>query len=273
MPKVNSPTIHPTSIVDPSAEIAADAIVGPYCVVGLDVRIGSGTHLHNHVSVQSNTTIGEDNQLYPFSVVGGDPQDKKFQGEATICEIGDRNQIREHVTIHRGTVSGGGKTTIGNDNLLMVGSHVAHDCILGSDIVIANQVMLAGHITVEDCATIGGGAGVNQFSRIGRCSYIGGLTRVTRDVPPYMIFEGTPAEARAVNIVAMSRRGYSEEVIDAMKEAYRRLFKENGGALVQRMEEVLKDLGEHIPVQQLCEAMTASAAGRYGRSNEKLMNS
>ncbi|MDP7005723.1 MAG: acyl-ACP--UDP-N-acetylglucosamine O-acyltransferase [Phycisphaerales bacterium] len=262
--------IHPTVIIDPTSSVASDAIIGPSCVIGPHVTIGSGTNLLNHVTVQSDTKIGEDNRIYPFSVIGGDPQDKKYDGEITTLEIGDRNQIREHVTIHRGTKKGGGKTVIGNDNLLMVSSHVAHDCLLGNDIVIANQVMLAGHITVEDCATIGGGAGINQFSRIGRCSYVGGLARITRDVPPYMIVEGTPAEVRAVNIVAMSRRGYPDFQIEAMKDAFRKLFKDNGGALTQKLEQLLIQYSDHDPIQKLCDALESSAAGRHGRSNEKI---
>ncbi len=262
--------IHPTAIIDSTATIAQDAIIGPSCIIGPNVVIGSGTELLNHVTVQCNTTIGKDNRIYPFSVIGGDPQDKKYAKEVTTLVIGNRNEIREHVTIHRGTENGGGITVVGDGNLLMVASHVAHDCVLGSDLVIANQVMLAGHITVEDYATIGGGAGINQFSRIGRCSYVGGLAGITRDVPPYMIVEGTPAEVRAVNIVAMSRRGYPEDQIGAMKEAHKRLFRDNGGSLAQKMELLLEEFGEHLPVQHLCNAITASAQGRHGRSNEKL---
>ena len=262
--------IHPSAIIDASSNIAQSAIIGPSCVVGPRVTIGDGTQLLNHVTVQRDTVIGEDNRLYPYCVLGGDPQDKKYDGENTILEVGDRNQIREHVTIHRGTNNGGGKTIVGNDNLLMVASHVAHDCVLGNDVVIANQVMLAGHITVEDCATIGGGAGINQFSRIGRCSYVGGLARITRDVPPYMIVEGTPAEVRAVNIVAMTRRGYPDIQIEAMKDAFRRLFKDNGGALAQKVEQLLSEYSDHVPIQQLCDALESSAAGRHGRSNEKM---
>lgn len=270
MSSVDTPTIHSTSVIDSTAEIADGAIIGPYCVIGSNVKIGSGTHLLNNVTIQRDTVIGNDNQLYPYSVIGGDPQDKKFNGESTRLTIGDRNNIREHVTIHRGTEQGGSETTIGNDNLLMVGSHVAHDCKLADDIVVANQVMLAGHITVEDCATIGGGAGINQFARIGRCSYVGGLARITRDVPPFMIVEGSPAEVRAVNVVAMSRRNYPEAEIEAMKEAFRRLFKENGGSRSKQMEEVLSEFGQYDSIQQLCSAMTASIEGRHGRSNEKL---
>jgi len=264
-------TIHPTAYVDESVFIAEGAIIGPSCYIGPNVAIGTGTELLNHVTIQSNTTIGEKNRIFPFSVIGGDPQDKKYGNEVTTLTIGDRNEIREHVTIHRGTENGGGVTFVGNDNLLMVGSHVAHDCMLGNDLVIANQVMLAGHITIEDCATIGGGAGINQFSRIGRCSYIGGLARITKDVPPYMIVEGTPAEVRAVNIVAMSRRGYPEDQIEAMKEAHKRLFRDNGGSLFEKMEQLLQEFPGHLPVQQLCDAMSASAAGRHGRSNEKVV--
>jgi UDP-N-acetylglucosamine acyltransferase len=272
MSNTETSTIHMTAMIDPTAEIAESAIIGPYCVIGANVKIGSGTHLLNHVTVQCDTIIGNDNNIYPYSVIGGDPQDKKYKGESTQLIVGDRNQVREHVTIHRGTEQGGGETVVGNDNLIMVGSHIAHDCTLADNIVIANQVMLAGHITVEDCATIGGGAGINQFSRIGRCAYVGGLARITRDVPPFMIVEGSPAEARAVNVIAMARRDYSEAEIDAMKEAFRKLFKENGGSQAKQMEEVLTDLGQHVPIQQLCKAMTASSEGKHGRSNEKLTN-
>lgn len=270
MPNIDASTIHETAVIDSSAEIAEGAIIGPYCVIGPNVSIGPGTHLFNNVTVQCDTIIGNDNQIYPYSVIGGDPQDKKYNGESTRLIVGDRNKIREHVTIHRGTEQGGGETVIGNGNLLMVGSHVAHDCILADDIVIANQVMLAGHITIDNCATIGGGTGINQFVRIGCCAYVGGLARITRDVPPFMIFEGSPAEVRAVNVVGMTRRGYQDVEIDAMKEAFRRLFKENGGSLSKQMEEVMSDLGQHDSIQQLCNAMTASSAGRHGRSNEKI---
>jgi UDP-N-acetylglucosamine acyltransferase len=270
MSNIETPTIHTTAVIDATAVIADNATIGPYCVIGANVKIDSGSHLLNHVTVQSDTIIGCDNIIYPYSVIGGDPQDKKYNGESTQLIIGDRNQIREHVTIHRGTEQGGGETVVGNDNLVMVGSHIAHDCNLANDIVIANQVMLAGHITVEDCATIGGGAGINQFSRIGRCSYVGGLARITRDVPPFMIVEGSPAEVRAVNVIAMSRREYSDVEIDAMKEAFKRLFKENGGTQAKQREEVLADLGQHDSIQQLCKSLIASSEGRHGRSNEKL---
>jgi UDP-N-acetylglucosamine acyltransferase len=261
--------IHVSAVIDPSAVIDTTAVIGPGCVIGPNVSIGAQTVLMNHVTVQCNTTIGNGNTFFPFAVIGGDPQDKKFVGESTTLEIGNNNEIREHVTIHRGTGGGGGRTVIGDSNLLMVGCHVAHDCILANSIILANQVMLAGHVEIDDAAAIGGGTGVNQFAAIGRCSYVGGLARITKDVPPFMIVEGMPAEVRAVNVVAMSRRGYLEQHIEATKEAFRRLFRENGGSIVQRIEDVLQDLGEYDAVQQLCKAMTASNNGKHGRSNEK----
>ncbi len=265
-----TPNIHPTAIIDASATIDASAVIGPYCVIGKDVVIGAGSCLLNHVTVQCNTTIGCENKIFPYAVIGADPQDKKYAGEETTLVVGDENEIREHVTIHRGTGQGGGTTEIGNRNLLMVGTHVAHDCMIGNDIVIANQVMLAGHIHVDDCATIGGGAGINQFSRIGRCAYVGGLARITKDVPPYMIVEGTPAEARAVNVVAMSRRGYSDSEIDAVKDGFKRIFKENGASFEERIQSLSESYADLECVQCLCEAMRSSATGKHGRSNEKV---
>ncbi|MEE2819736.1 MAG: acyl-ACP--UDP-N-acetylglucosamine O-acyltransferase [Planctomycetota bacterium] len=265
--------IHPTAIIDPSSSIDASAMVGPYCVIGKDVVIGEGTILLNHVTVQCNTSMGSGNKIFPYTVIGGDPQDKKYAGEETTLMIGDDNEIREHVTIHRGTGKGGGTTVVGNRNLLMVGTHVAHDCILGNDIVIANQVMLAGHIHVDDCATVGGGAGINQFSRVGRCAYVGGLARITKDVPPYMIVEGTPAEARAVNVVAMSRRGYSDAEIEAVKDGFKRIFKENGSSFDERIQSLSESYPEFECVQCLCDAMKLSSSGKHGRSNEKNVTS
>ena len=149
--------IHPTAIVDPLAKIAETVTIGPYCIIGPDVVVGDHTVLHNHVTIHSSTTIGESNVFYPFSVIGANPQDRKYHGEYSVCEIGNHNQIREHVTIHRGTGNGGGVTRIGNENLIMVSAHIAHDCHLGDRIAIANQVMLAGHVRVRDDANIGGG--------------------------------------------------------------------------------------------------------------------
>ncbi len=260
--------IHPTAIVDPSARIAESVQIGPCCVVGPDVSIGAGTVLHNHVTVQTLTTIGRDNEIYPFAVLGADPQDRKFRGEQADCIIGDRNRIREHVTIHRGTRNGGGVTTIGNSNLIMVAAHIAHDCQVADHTTIANQVMLAGHVRVEEGANIGGGAGIHHFVTVGTCSFVGGLARITRDVPPFMIVEGNPAEVRAVNSIALSRREYPPEHIEAVKDAFRRLFRDNDAAMGEKLTD-LRCRYQHISaVTALCDALAAAANGVYGRALE-----
>ena len=242
--------------------------VGPYCVIGPDVVIGEGTVLHNHVVIESLTRIGSENEVFPFSVIGADPQDKKYQGERATCEIGDRNKIREHVTIHRGTGNGGGVTRLGSGNLIMVAAHVAHDCQIGDEVIIANQVMMAGHVCVEDGANIGGGAGVHHFATVGRCSLVGGLTRITKDVPPFMIVEGSPAEVRAINSIAMSRWGYSAEHIEAVKDAYKRLYRDNGSPMAEKLSRLRDDYAEVPAVQVLCAALSATANGVHGRALE-----
>lgn len=262
------PTVHPTAIIDPSAQLAHDVVVGPYCVIGPSVTIGEGTVLRNHVTIQSMTAIGRDNVFYPFSVIGADPQDRKFQGEPTTLRIGDGNKIREHVTIHRGTGNGGGCTRIGHGNLIMVAVHIAHDCMLGDDICIANQVMLAGHVRIKDGANIGGGAGLHHFTTVGSCAFVGGLARITKDVPPFMIVEGNPAEVRAINSIAMTRRGYSPQHIDAVKDAYKRLFRDNGAPMADKLVELKREYRDVPAVQQLCDALAAAAEGVHGRSAE-----
>lgn len=260
--------IHPTAIVDPSARIAESVQIGPCCVVGPDVSIGAGTVLHNHVTVQTLTTIGRDNEIYPFAVLGADPQDRKFRGEQADCIIGDRNRIREHVTIHRGTRNGGGVTTIGSDNLIMVAAHIAHDCQVADHTTIANQVMLAGHVRVEEGANIGGGAGVHHFVTVGTCSFVGGLARITRDVPPFMIVEGNPAEVRAVNSIALTRREYPPEHIEAIKDAFRRLFRDNDAAMGEKLADLRCRYRNISAVTALCDALAATANGVYGRALE-----
>lgn len=260
--------IHPTAIVDPTAEFAESVRIGPYCVIGPLVRLAAGTALHNHVTIQSHTTLGEDNEIYPFAVLGADPQDRKYRGEEASCIIGDRNRIREHVTIHRGTRNGGGLTVIGSDNLIMVAAHIAHDCHLESHATIANQVMLAGHVRVEDGANIGGGVGVHHYVTVGTCSFVGGLARITKDVPPFMIVEGNPAEVRAVNSIALNRWAYDPAHIEAIKDAYRRLFRDNDLAMHDKLTELRRDYG-HVPaIGRLCDALAATANGVHGRARE-----
>ncbi|MCL4209180.1 MAG: acyl-ACP--UDP-N-acetylglucosamine O-acyltransferase [Phycisphaeraceae bacterium] len=260
--------IHPTAIIDPGARLAPSVAVGPYCVVGPGVEIADGTVLMNHVTVQRDTTIGRDNIIYPYSVIGADPQDKKYRGERALCAIGDNNQIREHVTIHRGTGNGGGITRVGDDNLIMVAAHVAHDCVIESHCVIANQVMLAGHVHIEEGANIGGGAGVHHFATVGACAFVGGLARITKDVPPFMIVEGNPAEVRAINAIAMSRRGYPPEHIEAVKEAFKRLYRTNGAAISEKLSGLVEEFPDVPAIRKLCDALAAAAEGVHGRALE-----
>lgn len=284
--------IHPTAIVDATAEIDENVEIGPYCVVGPHVEIGAGTRLHNHVTIVGPTTVGRDNEIYPFSVIGADPQDLKYRGEAAALIVGDRNVIREQVTIHRGTRNGGGVTRVGHDNLIMVAAHIAHDCAVGSNCVIANQVMVGGHAVIEDGVNIGGGAGIHHFTTVGTLSFVSGLCRVKKDVPPYMKVEGDPVMVRGVNTIALTRRQFAAEEIAALKDAYKRLFHRtrhangtnghggeshgSGGAghreeprsMAERIEEVLLEYRHHSTVVRLCESLRNSANGVHGRWRE-----
>jgi len=270
------PRVHPTSIIDPSARLAESVLVGPYCIVGPEVLIGEGCVLQSHVVVAARTRMGQGNRLHSFSVVGDDPQDLKFRGEPTTLDIGDHNTIREHVTIHRGTGNGGGVTRIGNHNLLMVGSHVAHDCLLGSHIILANECMLAGHVVIEDGAIVSGGVGIHHYATVGTCSFIGGLARISKDVPPYMVVEGNPAEVRKPNNVGMERRGYSEQDVEAIREAFKRLFRDGNGrdggngatTMSERMSILRQEYPSSAPIRKLCDSLDASARGIHGRSRE-----
>jgi UDP-N-acetylglucosamine acyltransferase len=262
------PTIHPTSIIDPSAQLAESVVIGPYCVIGPRVIIGEGTVLQNHVSIQCNATIGRDNAFYPFAVIAGDPQDRKYCGEETTLRMGDRNTIREHVTIHRGTGNGGGLTSIGSGNLFMGGVHIAHDCHLGDEVTIANYAMLAGHIRIEDGVNIGGGAGIHHFATVGTCAFVAAMARIPKDVPPYMIVEGSPAEVRAINSIAMIRRGFAPDHIDAVKDAFKRLYRDNGSAMADKLDDLRREYADVPAVHHLCDALAASADGVHGRALE-----
>lgn len=220
-----APGVHPTAVIHPKAEIHPEARIGPYCVVGPGVRIGARTSLAPHVVVYSDTVMGADNRVHSFAAIGHDPQDLKYRGEETRLEIGDRNIIREHATLHRGTGVGGGVTRVGSDNLLMVGAHVAHDCVIEDHVILANGVMLGGHVLVETGATIAGAAAVHHFATIGRLAFVGGLARVSKDVPPFIVVEGHPAEPRKVNSVALTRRGWAPADVESLRLAFKALFR------------------------------------------------
>jgi UDP-N-acetylglucosamine acyltransferase len=217
--------IHSTAIVYPGAQIAEDAEIGPYAVIGANVKIGRGTKVGPHAVIDGWTEIGENNTIFHMASVGAIPQDLKYKGEETYLRIGNGNTIREFATLHLGTVTGDGETTVGNNNLFMAYSHVAHDCHVGSNIVMANAATLAGHVTVQDYAILGGLVAVHQFVTIGESVMIGGGTLVGNDLPPYTIVtgEGRECSLRGLNLIGLKRRGFSDETISALKKAYKTL--------------------------------------------------
>ncbi len=218
-------TVHPSAIIDPAASIADDVEVGPFCVIGANVEIGAGTRIGPHVVIQGPTRIGRANQIHAFAAIGGDPQDKKFAGEATLLEIGDRNTIREFVTINRGTVQDGGITRIGNDNWIMAYVHIAHDCVVGSNVIFANAASLAGHVKIDDWVVLGGFTLVHQFCQIGAHAFTSMGSIINRDVPPYVTVAGSFAEPKGINSEGLKRRGYSNERIMHIRRAYKILYK------------------------------------------------
>jgi len=217
--------IHHTAQVHPSARIAEGVSIGAFCVIGADVEIGTGTSIGPHVVVDGPTRIGSDNRIHAFAALGGDPQDKKFHGERSELVIGNRNLIREFVTFNRGTADGGGATRIGDDNWLMAYVHIAHDCIVGNNVVFANAASLAGHVTVDDYVILGGFTLVHQFCQIGAHAFTSMGSVVNRDVPPYVTVAGTYAEPHGINSEGLRRRGYDSDRIRAIKRAYRTLYK------------------------------------------------
>ena len=241
--------IHATAIVDPSAKIAPDVHIGPYSIIGPDVEIGSMTWIGPHVVISGPTKIGLRNKIFQFSSIGEEPQDKKFQGEKTYLEIGDDNIFRECTTISRGTTQGGGLTKIGNNNLFMAYVHIAHDCIVGNDITFANNASLAGHVKVYDHANLGGLVGVHQFTEIGSHAFCAGGSIITKDVPPYVIVAGHPAEVYGLNVVGLKRRGFSEIAITSLKQAYKLLYRQ--GLTVEEAVLAMQPLLADSPEVQL----------------------
>lgn len=218
-------SIDPRAVVSPDAQIAADVEIGPFAVIGPHVSIGPRCWIGPHAVVNGPTVLGADNKVFQFASIGEASQDKKYKGEPTRLLVGDRNTFREYVSVHRGTVTGIGETRIGNDNLILAYSHIAHDCVLGSNIILSNVVNLAGHVELGDWVIMGGFAGAHQFSRIGAHAFIGNNTSVIQDIPPYVLATGHPAEPRSVNLEGLKRRGFSEEQIRAIRNAYRVLYR------------------------------------------------
>jgi UDP-N-acetylglucosamine acyltransferase len=217
--------IHKTAIIDSKAKISTTAKIGPYTVIGPNVEIGDDAIIKSHVHITGYTTIGNNNKIYPFASIGSDPQDMKYKGEKTELIIGNNNTIRENVTINPGTIQGGGLTKVGSNNLIMIGAHIAHDCIVGNSIVIANSAAIAGHTEIGDHVIIGGNCGVQQFTRIGKMAMIGGMTGVSRDVIPYGLSTGNRNYLNGVNVVGLRRSKISNKEIIGLTEAYKEIFK------------------------------------------------
>jgi UDP-N-acetylglucosamine acyltransferase len=264
---VTPPVVHPTAVVEDGAELAPGVAIGPYAVIGPRVRLGPGVEVMAHAVVLGSTQIGAMTRIFPHAVVGSSPQDMKYKGGDTRLVIGERNVIREGVTVNTGTELGGGFTRVGNDAILMANAHVAHDCVLGDRVILANNVMLAGHVRVHDGAILNGGAGVHHFTTIGTLAYVGGLSRITRDVPPYMIVEGHPSRVRGLNLIGMKRARFPESTIEALKEAYRLLYRSDLPAR-DAIARLRVDFASVPEVAELAGFIEASGTGRLGRQGE-----
>jgi UDP-N-acetylglucosamine acyltransferase len=230
--------IHPSAIISPGAQIGPDATVGPFCTVGPDVVLEAGARLISHVVVDGHTTIGAGAVVYPFCTIGLPPQDLKYRGEPTETVIGPRTQLREHCTVHRGTVTGTGVTRVGADCLLMAVVHVAHDCALGDGVIVANNVVMGGHVTIGDNAVIGGASALHQFVRIGRGAMVGGVSGVEADVVPFSTVMGNRAYLSGLNLVGLRRRGVDRAGLHRVRAAFRALFVEGEGVFAARLERV-----------------------------------
>jgi UDP-N-acetylglucosamine acyltransferase len=258
------PRISPLAVIDPSANIATDVEIGPFCVIGPDVTLDGGCRLLNSVTIIGKTTIGRDNVFFPNSVIGTYPQDKKFKGAPTELHIGSANVFREAVTVHIGTEKGGGVTRVGSNNMFMINTHIGHDAQIGSDCVFANNVMIAGHCVVGDHVNMMGLAGLHHFVTIGRFAYLGGACRIHHDVPPFVKVDGAD-EIRGLNKVGLARAGFSAEEIKALDVAYRRLFSRRRplSVAMRELESLNGDLTVHV--KEILDALRRRDQGKHGR--------
>lgn len=253
--------IHPTALISPSATIDETAVIGPYCIVGDEVMIGAHTTLHRHVVVTKLTRIGKHNQIYQFASIGEDPQDLKYDGERTWLEIGDHNTIREACTLHRGTAQDKNLTKIGDHNLLMVNTHIAHDCLIGNHNVVANNVGIAGHVVIGDHTIIGGNSGIHQFCRVDDYSLVGGASLILKDVAAFTMVSGNPAHVHGLNIEGMRRKKWSQHTIDTLRQAYNTIFR-SGLTTVQALKILEEELLSKEPkIQLLIDSLQHSQRG------------
>lgn len=241
--------IHPTAIIDPTADIDPTAQIGPYCVIGQNVVIGAKTTLSSHVVIAKDTMIGNNNQIYQFASLGDDPQDLKYQGEATKLIIGDNNIIREACSFHRGTIQGNGTTVIGNHNLFMVNTHIAHDCVVGDYNILANNAGVAGHVHIGDYVVVGGNAGIHQFCRLDSYSMVGASSYISKDVVAFVLVAGNSAKAKGINKEGLNRKGWAKTTIDVIEQAYKLIFR--SGLTTSQAVQALKPLVNDEPKVQL----------------------
>ena len=237
--------IHKTAIVDPKAKISANVNIGPYSIIGPNVEIGKDTDINSHVSIAGYTKIGKKNKIYPFASIGNNPQDLKYNGEKSYLEIGDSNTIREYVSINPGTDGGGGLTKIGNNCLFMVSSHIAHDCVIGDNVVAVNNVAIGGHVQIDDNAIIGGNSAIHQYIRIGKFAMIGGICAVIRDVIPYGLVHGNRSVLQGINLIGLRRNNIPNQEIALLNKAYKEIFKS------ENLSENLKNLSEEFKENDL----------------------
>ena len=251
--------IHATAIVEPGAEIGAGVEIGPYCVIGSDVRLGDGCRLKSHVVVEGRTQVGAGTEIFPFTSIGQIPQDLKYQGEPAELVIGKKNVIREHVTMNIGTEGGGMLTKVGDGCLFMAASHVAHDCQVGNNVILANNATLAGHVSVGDFAILGGLSAARQFVRIGKHAMVGGLTGVENDVIPVGTVMGDRARLSGLNLIGLKRRGFTQEQISELRKAYRLLFADEG-TFQERVDEVAREYADHEAVADIVAFIRATSS-------------
>ena len=246
--------IHKSAIIDPKAKISSNISIGPYSVIGPDVEIGENTIIHSHVNIAGHTKIGKRNKIYPFASIGNDPQDLKYNGEETKLIIGDKNTIREYVTINPGTVGDGGETIIGNNCLFMISSHVAHDCLVGNNVIIANNVPLGGHVIIEDNVVIGGNSAVQQFTRIGKMAMIGGMTGVLHDVIPYGLSTGNRNSLQGLNLIGLRRAKFENKEILGLSEAYKEIFATKN--LTENISKLNGSFEDNVLIKEVIEFIT-----------------
>ena len=252
--------IHPTAIIDPKARIGANCNIGPYCVIGENVTLGDECQLHSHVVIDGHTTIGRGNEMFPFATLGTKTQDLKYQGGLTRVQIGDHNVFREGVTVHSAT-NDGDSTVLGSHNVFLTHAHIAHDCQLGSHIIMSGFAGLAGHVVLEDNVVLAGYVAVHQFCRIGKLVMVGGCSKIRQDVPPYMLADGQPAIVHTINKVGIERYGISEEAQNAIKQAYKILFREPIPTMAAALAKVESELPQLPEIKHLVQFIRASERG------------